>query len=94
MQACSILLVATYWSRWTALAFTPSSFGCIHRPPSVPTSTSLHLGDFFGEKTEDPPASATGSVEQTEDKGYYDEDDPIEKLFGFFFGKKENAPLG
>ena len=59
----------------------------------------LHLGDFFNfgkEKaseasdTEEKGAPEPADAEET----YYDEDDPIEKIFGVFFGKKEKAPMG
>ena len=33
-------------------------------------------------------------VEEEIEDGAYDEDDPVEKIFGFFFGKREAAPMG
>jgi len=32
--------------------------------------------------------------EEEQDTGYVDEEDPIEKIFGVFFGKKEAKPMG
>ena len=36
----------------------------------------------------------TKANDAPEEEGYYDNDDPIEKIFTFFFGKKEESPLG
>ncbi len=65
----------------------------LHRP-----ATKLHLGDFFnsnkGDSSKDT-ASSTPTVEDSEPGNQrFDDDDPVEKLFGFFFGKKEEAPMG
>ena len=61
-----------------------------------PTS-SLFLFDFLKQqqqqedgpeksnKLESPPAQSNDAEES---------DDPVDKIFGFFFGKKEEAPLG
>jgi hypothetical protein len=67
--------------------------------PTVTTSTTLYLGDFFNNIGKPEKAKGAGpAVEETkdeeEDDNYYDEDDPIEKIFGFFFGKKEKNPMG
>jgi hypothetical protein len=93
-----------------ALAFAPSSGRdrIIRRPrhqsppPSSSSSSSLRLGDFFNNfgkpKVDGETAAVTEKADEgkavTGGEGYYDEDDPIEKIFGFFFGKKEEAPLG
>ncbi|KAL3797378.1 hypothetical protein HJC23_010504 [Cyclotella cryptica] len=66
------------------------------------SSTSRNLGDFFNNfaKSENKSKESTPSIaaEETstksEDDDYYDEDDPIEKIFGVFFGKKEKNPMG
>ncbi len=107
MLRCPILLfllVALQPSRQTVLCFTPTttSFGYAQRSTSGPTSkSSLHLGDFFnfgkpkeGASGTDALDTATATEPKEEKEGYYDEDDPVEKIFGFFFGKKEQAPLG
>jgi hypothetical protein len=79
----------------TVLAFAPHRLS----QPSIsraPTTTSLYLGDFFNfgkEKEEEAQTTATAE-EELEETGYVDEDDPIEKIFGVFFGKKEKAPMG
>ena len=74
----------------------------------APSSTSLRLGvgDFFNNlvsggnsnsnsngNNKQPPTKANDAPEER-DEGYYDNDDPIEKIFTFFFGKKEESPLG
>ncbi len=61
------------------------------------TPTELYLGDFFNfnkDKDEvDAAVKEPASEPESQDQGY-DDDDPVEKLFGFFFGKKEEAPMG
>ena len=64
------------------------------------TSTTLHFGDFFNfgkdkaaEEQEEETVSLTPE-EAAVQTGYIDDDDPIEKIFGIFFGKKEAEPMG
>lgn len=68
-----------------------------------PSSTSLplHLGDLFDNLSGGKPENKITEEEKdgdmaakTTDAGHYDEDDPIEKIFGFFFGAKEETPYG
>ncbi|KAL9179490.1 hypothetical protein ACHAXT_008780 [Thalassiosira profunda] len=75
----------------TALAFAPST-----RLVAGSSSTSLSLGDFFnfGKQEETVEAAAPAEAEEPGEDAYFDEDDPIEKIFGVFFGKKEKAPMG
>lgn len=62
--------------------------------------TSLRLGDFFNFNKPKPEDDSlvTGEEEEAEDAGYqdpsYDQDDPVEKIFSFFFGQKEEKPAG
>ena len=83
----------------TQLVLPATAFSPTHVRYAVPavstTSTSLKLGDFFnfGKKDEASPAPVAEETKQDVDEEYYDEDDPIEKIFGVFFGKKEKNPL-
>jgi hypothetical protein len=55
----------------------------------------LYLGDFFNNFGKDKfqeIAPVAEEPKQEVDEEYYDEDDPIEKIFGVFFGKKEKNP--
>jgi hypothetical protein len=56
--------------------------------------SSLHMFDFLKPKQE--PEEEEGEtkipVEQPTDVDF--SDDPIDKIFGFFFGKKEEEPMG
>lgn len=97
LLAFATTLSAALLSGHTASGFAPSRLG--HAASTSPlgpsTTTSLYLGDFFNfGKKEEEPEVAVSVEEPAEDEGYYDEDDPIEKIFGFFFGKKETAPMG
>lgn len=84
----SALLIAT-----TALlseqstAFVPSQLSnrIIQQRPCNSQSTQLYLGDFFNFGKDDKPKDTTTTTEEEteEDDGlYYDNDDPIEKIFG------------
>jgi hypothetical protein len=57
------------------------------------SSTILHLFNFGKEKETEQPKPLPTQEEEAQ-TGYIDEDDPIEKIFGFFFGKKEAEPMG
>lgn len=97
--------LSTLLSGQTVIAFAPSRtshvqllHSCPRKSSTGPSTTSLYLGDFFNfgkpkeEESETPITAA--SNEEPEGEEYYDEDDPIEKIFGVFFGKKEKAPMG
>mmetsp|Transcript_13417 Transcript_13417/g.19573 ORF Transcript_13417/g.19573 Transcript_13417/m.19573 type:complete len:324 (-) Transcript_13417:79-1050(-) len=65
------------------------------------SGTQLYLGDFFNfnkgdkdseEKSQASPAATSDS--SIKDDDIYTEDDPVEKMFNFFFGAKEEAPMG
>jgi hypothetical protein len=103
MLRCLIFLFVALRSGQRALSFTPSHIINALRSTSGPSSKSpLYLGDFFnfgkpkeGSSGTDANSGATTATDsEEENEGYYDEDDPVEKIFGFFFGKKEQAPLG
>jgi hypothetical protein len=59
-------------------------------------TTQLGIGNFFNKKDDDSSKveSETDKSEEEVVSNDYSEDDPVEKLFGFFFGKKEEAPMG
>lgn len=97
--------LAALLSGQTSLAFAPSrishvqqSHGRATQSSSGSSTTPLYLGDFFnfGKSKEAEPKASTDTEldEEPEEEAYYDEDDPIEKIFGVFFGKKEKAPMG
>jgi hypothetical protein len=76
----------------SAAAFSPTYSR--HGVPTKPTtSTSLKLGDFFNNfgksDNKEEAAPVAEQTKQIAEEEYYDEDDPIEKIFGVFFGKKE-----
>ena len=90
-----IFLFAALRSGQRAISFTTPRFGNTPRPTSGPSSKSPLLGDFFNfGKPKEGSSGTDANSEEEENEGYYDEDDPVEKIFGFFFGKKEQAPLG
>lgn len=64
---------------------------------SVRTSSELYLGDFFNfgkKETPDNEEKESEVAEVETEKEVYSDDDPVEKLFNVFFGKKEEAPMG
>ena len=57
------------------------------------SSSKLYLGDFFNfNKNEDTAEQAVATEEET--SGTPEDQDPVEKIFGFFFGAKEEKPMG
>ena len=67
-------------------SFAPSRFS-----GTTTTSISKTSRGFFNFNKE---AEADAAEEEDQDTAYVDEDDPIEKIFGVFFGKKEAKPMG
>jgi len=65
------------------------------------TTTTLRMFDFLkGDQDKDEETKKANKDTKTEtadtsitDSGY-DEDDPVEKIFSFFFGQKEESPMG
>jgi len=57
-----------------------------------PTSATARGFNNFFKKPE--PVEEKAPPEPEFQDGAYDEDDPVEKIFSFFFGKREEAPLG
>ena len=59
-------------------------------------TASLTARNFFNFNK--PEQTEEAKKEEEEDPnlqdGAYDPDDPIEKIFGFFFGKREASPAG
>lgn len=100
MSFAILAATAVSLSAKTSLAFAPSSLSNVQLKSTSTTSTSsLNLGDFFNfgkkeEEIESEDNAVATTDESSEDEAFYDEDDPIEKIFGVFFGKKEKAPMG
>jgi len=66
---------------------------------SLRKSSALHLLDFFGKLKDEvgersSEKSESAQQEQDFQDGAYDPDDPVEKIFAFFFGKRELNPMG
>lgn len=85
--------------RWRNSRLSPLDHGCtIQRK----RNTELLLGDFFNFGQKDAPEKTVKREIETSKKDdaqqnsspEYVEDDPVEKLFNFFFGEKEEAPMG
>jgi hypothetical protein len=58
-------------------------------PPQRFSTTKAGLNSFF--KKPDPPKD---EAEEVFEDSAYDADDPVEKIFSFFFGKREASPMG
>jgi hypothetical protein len=107
-QTSSLLLVMALTAQRQVAAFTPApvktvNFGCRHRGTSSKqtSATTLFLGDFFNFGPKDEKKEKEVEVEETKKEesppqtnADYDDDDPVEKMFKFFFGAKEEAPMG
>ena len=56
-------------------------------------STARYMFDFFKEKKEQEPTSSAPQQPEEEEENDFS-DDPIDKIFSVFFGKKEEEPMG
>lgn len=83
MKAISLILIS--WTVASEAFLTPSH--------SIKPTTSLSLNNFFNFNQPEKKEEKEEEEESFQD-GAYDADDPIEKIFGFFFGKREEAPMG
>mmetsp|Transcript_12033 Transcript_12033/g.25448 ORF Transcript_12033/g.25448 Transcript_12033/m.25448 type:complete len:294 (-) Transcript_12033:89-970(-) len=68
---------------------------------STSTSTSRHMFDFFKNKDQESTTTPNDAnsdearVQQSQEEEENDfSDDPIDKIFSVFFGKKEESPMG
>lgn len=59
--------------------------------PFQRSQTRLYMFDFLKPK-ESPEEEENPIVK--EEKQEYSPEDPVEKIFGFFFGEKEEEPMG
>jgi hypothetical protein len=71
--------------------------------PSMPQSINIHVGkeasmsrrnlfDFL--KQDDKEEKAAEETEMEDDNQRASSDDPVDKIFSFFFGEKEESPMG
>ena len=93
LGALAVVLFAS-----TCDAFAPNGLSSC-QISSKPSTSSLHLGDFFNfNKNDGDTAQKQEEVAEPEDApqaAVEEEDqDPVEKIFGFFFGAKEEKPMG
>jgi len=82
------------------LAFDGHAFMASHHKGSMKikekldsSTTRLHLNNFFNFNKPDEKKEEEVTEEEFKD-GSYDAEDPVEKIFGFFFGKREEEPMG
>ena len=60
-------------------------------------NSRLHMFDFLkpkDDKAENEKQAAAAPAEEEAPASSYSSDDPVEKIFGFFFGEKEEEPMG
>lgn len=90
LMLLSLLLVLA-----NVLAFAPTSrqgvlLGQSSRTTIATATTQLHMFDFLKPKEPEEPEPETVPEETTASGS----DDPIDKIFSFFFGEKEENPMG
>ena len=71
-------------------AFLPQSTIRLTRP----SCTTRHLNNFFNFNKEDEKEVVETKEEEEFQDGAYDAEDPVEQIFSFFFGKREEKPMG
>ena len=95
LLSCSVLVQPTVAFQPLPLSTTTQRATSIVGP--------LQLGDFFNfnkndqEAKEETTDKATTTEEKDDDSfqdAAYDPEDPIEQVFSFFFGKREEKPMG
>jgi hypothetical protein len=97
VQQCKLLLIlVTVVDRTNCTnAFVPSPSTLVK---SSSTSPILFLFDFLKPKEEESgmknivPEDVPEQQQQQQQGNF--SDDPVDKIFGFFFGQKEEAPMG
>lgn len=93
------------WAMLAALgcrAFAPSSTPCVPTGArSVAaslsiTTTSVFMFNFLEPKDDESDKKSTAAAETSQEVPPPADfsDDPVDKIFGFFFGQKEEAPMG
>lgn len=66
----------------------------IPQSQATATSTARYMFDFFKEKKEDDSPSSVPQQSEDEIEANDFSDDPVDKIFSVFFGKKEDEPMG
>lgn len=84
---------------FVACPLLTQAFVPCHSPRSLSQRSELYFGDFFNfnkspkEDLETPTAPEEKSNDEKVEAAY-DDEDPVEKMFSFFFGAKEEKPMG
>ena len=99
---CIVVLLSAFNSVRYVNGFVPytSRSSRIHSSTSTSTSTVQYMFDFLKSKDQetnsnnDEESSSQAAI--TEEEAEVDDfsDDPVDKIFSFFFGKKEESPMG
>ena len=79
-----------------AASFITIANGFVTPPNKLPIQSRIQTERYFfnfGKKQPEPEPEPETKKEDTVVEDYY-EDDIVEKIFNFFFGKKEAEPLG
>ena len=84
----SLLLMAHGTSSFTPTAYKETA-SCLTRKGT----SKLYFFDF-GKKSDEPVENEPEQQKKQSNDGAYDEDDPVEKIFNFFFGEREAEPMG
>jgi len=63
---------------------------------SASASTARYMFDFFKDNNKDQDSSSSSAQQQSQEETDENDfsDDPVDKIFSAFFGKKEEAPMG
>lgn len=98
MRASFLVLVSlpsfsNYVDAWVPSSQIRSTISVVVASPPSSSSTALPFGDFFNFDKGDEGKNEE-SAEEEDEKSNAPDEDPIEKIFGFFFGGKEDNPMG
>ena len=71
-----------------------SGLSISQREPTRSSFSQLYLFDFLKPKEEDPGEAEAASASAEKEEAQDFSDDPVDKIFSFFFGAKEESPMG
>lgn len=87
---------ALSWGALVILLLPSSSFAFLGNagPLSRPSGTQTYMFDFLKPPDDKKETADSSTADPEENVASSDSDDPVEKIFSFFFGEKEENPMG
>ncbi|VEU41296.1 unnamed protein product [Pseudo-nitzschia multistriata] len=90
-RATAGFIAAVFLSGAGSLRHASAFVGPTHRPVAA---TPRHMFDFFKKDDPEPSPDPSGASPSEDEEPDDFSDDPVDKIFSVFFGKKEATPMG